>query len=107
MQMPELLQAFVLMGIQACAWRLGARLGLSVLESQACAHVGAMKMRKLHRPEPDRAGRRPCTEAAERAEDPEVARRERLTALFYALGEALGLACRPCNPIHPNTTLRS
>ena len=26
-------------------------------------------------------------EAADRAEDPEVARRERLTALFYALGE--------------------
>ena len=31
-------------------------------------------------------------EAAERADDPEVARRERLTALFYALGDA---------PFHP------
>ncbi len=59
------------------------------------------------RPESDRAGRRPCVEAAERAEDPEVARRERLTALFYALGDALGLACRQSNPVYPNPTLRS
>ncbi len=67
----------------------------------------AMDVCLLLRPESDRAGRRLCVEAAERAEDPEVARRERLTALFYALGDALGLACCRPNPMYPNPTVRS